>query len=415
MFLILRDGTGFLQCIISGSQCRSIDILNLATESSVRIYGTIEKLPEGKSAIGKSELKCDHVEILGKSPSGPDAFSTKFNTETSADQLLDQRHLVIRGDQASACLKFRAIAMKEFRNYFESRKLTEVNPPLMVQSQAEGGSSVFEFDYHGERAYLTQSSQLYLETVLPSVGDAYCITQSFRAENSHTRRHLSEFTHCEAELAFITFEELLDFIEDMIVTVIENIMRNPEAASIINQLNPDFVIPKKPFRRMKYTDAIQWLNDHKVLKEIIDEDGNITYSPFKVGDDIPEGPERKMTDAMNEPILLCKFPANIKAFYMKKCVDDPSLTESVDVLMPGVGEITGGSMRISDYDELLSAYERENIDPKNYYWFTDQRKYGTCEHGGFGLGMERFLTWMLNRHTVREVCLYPRFIGRCHP
>ena len=162
-------------------------------------------------------MQCDYWELLGKAPGGDEAFGNKISADSSPDILLDQRHLVIRGDTASACLRFRSLALKAFRDYFYKRSLSEVTPPLMVTTQAEGGSSVFDFNYYGKTAYLTQSSQLYLETVLPSIGDNYCITESFRAEKSHTRRHLSQFTHCEAELAFINFDQLLDFLEDMVL------------------------------------------------------------------------------------------------------------------------------------------------------------------------------------------------------
>ncbi len=286
----------------------------------------------------------------------------------------------------------------------------------MVQTQVEGGSTLFKFDYYGEEAYLTQSSQLYLETVLPSVGDCFCIAESFRAEKSLTRRHLSEFTHCEGELAFIDFEQLLQFIEDMIVSVVEQIMGDPIIAQYVKELNPNFLIPTKPFKRMEYGDAIKWLKDNGVKKEIFDENNvKIGEVDYEFGEDIPESPERRMTDTIGEPILLCRFPTNIKSFYMKRCADNLGLTESVDVLIPGVGEIVGGSMRMSDIDELLKGYEREGINPDPYYWFNDQRKYGTCEHGGFGLGVERFIAWILNRYSVREVCLYPRYMGRCQP
>lgn len=368
------------------------------------IYGVIAALPDGKSAPGGHELVADYWQVFGKAPGGDEAFSNKMTKDSSPDILLDQRHLVIRGETASSVLHFRAILMKTFRSFFDSRNVTEVTPPLMVQTQVEGGSTLFSFNYYGETAYLTQSSQLYLETCLPSLGDVYTMAESFRAEKSHTRRHLSEFTHCEAEFAFISFDDLLDFIEDMIVTVTNKLLDDPIAGEIIRTLNPDFKPPKKPFKRMNYADAIVWLKEHGIKKDILNDSGEkIGETDYEFGEDIPEGPERRMTDMIGEPILLCRFPAEIKSFYMKKCKDDRRLTESVDVLMPNVGEIVGGSMRIDDLEELLEGYKREGIDPTPYYWFTDQRKYGSCPHGGFGLGLERLLAWLLNRFTVREV------------
>jgi asparaginyl-tRNA synthetase len=193
-------------------------------------------------------------------------------------------------------------------------------------------------------------------------------------------------------------------------------MADPEGAAIIRELNPNFKVPAKPFRRMDYSEAIVWLREHGIRKDVLDAEGNkVGETDYEFGEDIPEAPERRMTDTIGEPILLCRFPKEIKSFYMKRCPEAPGLTESVDVLMPNVGEIVGGSMRIADLAELMEGYAREGIDPSPYYWFTDQRKYGTCEHGGFGLGVERFLAWMLNRYSVREVCLYPRFMGRCKP
>ncbi|GBP92066.1 Asparagine--tRNA ligase, cytoplasmic [Eumeta japonica] len=158
---------------------------------------------------------------------------------------------------------------------------------------------------------------------------------------------------------------------------------------------------------MTYVEALEYLRANHITKD----DGNF----YEFGDDIPEMPERKMTDAIGVPILLCKFPAEIKSFYMPRCKEDQRLTESVDVLMPGVGEIVGGSMRTWDYEALLEGYKREGIDPSPYYWYTDQRKFGSVPHGGYGLGLERFLCWLLNRHHIREVCLYPRFLDRCTP
>jgi asparaginyl-tRNA synthetase len=184
-------------------------------------------------------------------------------------------------------------------------------------------------------------------------------------------------------------------------------MADPIASEIIKTLNPDFTAPQRPFMRLDYRDAIKYLNEHGITKE----DG----SDHVIGDDIAEAAERKMTDQIGRPIMLIHFPKILKSFYMKALESAPEFTESVDVLMPGVGEVVGGSMRIADLEELMAGYKREGIPHEPYYWFTDQRKYGTTEHGGYGLGVERFLAWLLKRYTVRECSLYPRYMGRATP
>lgn len=384
-----------------------MDAITLSIESTVTIWGVINELPEGKTAPGNHELVADYWEIVGKAPGGDEAFSNKVTAEADPSYLLDNRHLVLRGETASAVLRARAEVIKAFRAFYEEEQFTEVTPPCMVQTQVEGGSTLFSFNYYGENAYLTQSSQLYLETCLPSLGDVFCLAESYRAEKSHTRRHLSEYSHLEAEMAFIEFDDLLDHLENMICFVIDRSLADEKTGELIKQLNPDFVKPSRPFLRMKYEDAITYLKENEIKKE----DG----SYYQFGEDIPEAPERAMTDKIGRPIFLTHFPAEIKAFYMQKVPGDRRVTESVDVLMPGVGEIVGGSMRMDNREELLEAYGTAGIDPSPYYWYTDQRKYGTTPHGGYGLGVERFLAWLLNRYTVRECSLYPRFTGRCTP
>ncbi|ANB10954.1 asparagine--tRNA ligase DED81 [Sugiyamaella lignohabitans] len=406
-FIVLRDGTGFLQCVLSGDLANAYQTSTLTLESTVSIYGVIKPVPEGQSAPGGHELIADYYDIVGLAPSGDEAFTNKVQESADPSILLDQRHLALRGETLSAVMKVRATLLRAVREVYEEEGLLEVTPPCMVQTQVEGGSTLFGFQYYGEEAYLTQSSQLYLETCVPALGDVYCIQESFRAERSHTRRHLSEYTHIEAELGFLSFEDLLDHIERVISRTVAKVLADPVAGPLVKQLNPNFEPPKTPFMRLEYVKALDWLNEHGIPNE----DGE----KFKFGDDIAEAAERKMTDIIGVPILLNRFPLEIKSFYMKKCADDPRVTESVDVLMPGVGEITGGSMRIDNLEELLAGFKREGINPEPYYWFSDQRKYGSFPHGGYGLGTERILAWLCDRFTVRDCSLYPRFTGRCKP
>lgn len=407
-FVEIRDGSGYLQTVFSGKLALQSLALSLRRECTILVAGTLTRPPEGKytrEGFCDLELGVDYWKMIGESPA---ELEDVINKDSNVPQLFDNRHLHIRWPRPSAYLKLRSVLLQYFRQYYFDHGFFEVQPPTLVQTQAEGGSELFQFKYYGEDAYLTQSSQLYLETVLPAVGDTFCIVSSYRAEKSRTRRHLAEYTHLEGELAFITFDDLLNHIEDLICSAIQGVLDSPFGA-LLKRINPDAKVPKRPFRRMDYTEALEFCKEHNIYK---DEE---TKSNFEFGDDIPEMPERKMIEIIGEPTFLCRFPVTLKAFYMPKDPKDPRVTESTDLLMPGVGEIVGASMRIKDYDELMAAYQREGIDASPYYWFTDLRKYGTCPHGGYGIGVERFLVWLFGDDHIRNVCLYPRYMGRCQP
>lgn len=403
IFIFIRDGTGIepLQTVLAGKLAKTYEALTLQREASVLVYGSIV---EDQRAKGGYELQADYWELVGN---GDAEIESRYNAESHPDVMADQRHLVIRNTETSLILKIRSYATHCFREHFFDKAFFEVTPPTLVQTQVEGGSTLFKMDYFGEPAYLTQSSQLYLETAVPALGKVFCCMPSFRAEKSRTRRHLSEYTHFEGELAFIEFTDLLDVLEDMVVDVAHRLQT--KCGDMLKLVNPDFVPPARPFLRMNYSDAVKYCNEHNIYK---DEE---TKEHFQFGDDIPEGPERKMTDQIGRPIFLCRFPASMKPFYMSRCKEDETLTESVDLLMPGVGEIIGGSMRCWDYEKLMAGFEHEGIDPSVYYWYNDLRKFGSFPHGGWGLGLERYLCWILGQDHIRNVCLYPRYTGRCKP
>lgn len=408
MFITLRDGSGYIQALLTGEgllECQ--EGRQLIAESTVALYGRVRPVPVGQSAPGDVELIVDHWQLIHAAPGGDDAFETQLNADANPDVLFNKRHLVLRGETATRIMKLRSAFLYAFREHFRDCGYFEVTPPCLVQTQCEGGATLFHLDYYGEPAYLTQSSQLYLETVIPALGDVFCIQESFRAEASKTRRHLSEFTHVEAECPFISYEQLLERIEGLVCDVLERVLAGPFRDDML-ALNPGFKVPERPFARLDYRAAIAWLNERDIRKE---EDG----TPFVFGDDIPEKPERFMIDTMGRPTFICRFPTDLKAFYMQRDPENATLTLSADLCLPGVGEIVGGSMRLWGEEDLMAGFAREGLDPSPYYWYTDQRKYGSCPHGGYGLGLERFLAYALGRDHVRDVCLYPRYMKRCTP
>eukprot|EP00484_Ammonia_sp_Unknown_P030035 CAMPEP_0197024996 /NCGR_PEP_ID=MMETSP1384-20130603/5445_1 /TAXON_ID=29189 /ORGANISM="Ammonia sp." /LENGTH=584 /DNA_ID=CAMNT_0042453473 /DNA_START=137 /DNA_END=1888 /DNA_ORIENTATION=- len=409
MFVELRDGTGSpprLQCVLNGDLCNTKEAILLHREATMMVRGKlVQRKPNAKDQR-PCELNVDYYEVVGES--GAD-INNIVNDKSLPQVQLDQRHWIIRNERNSIMLRMRCYMTQAFRDFFYEKQFIEVTPPTLVQTQCEGGSTLFPLKYFGDDAYLTQSSQLYLETCIPALGNVFCIMPSYRAEKSSTRRHLAEYTHVEAELPFLTFEQLLDLLEEMVKSVCKRVAdQHLDLLNHARKLNhptwpkdmpeakeecPDFVVPTGKFVRMTHADAIKFCNENGIKNVIEHEDGRIEEREFKDGEDISEAPERKMIDMIGKPVFLTKFPAEIKSFYMAKCKDARHLTESVDLLMPGVGEIVGGSMREYDYEAVMNGFKAHDIDPTHYYWYTDLRKYGTQPHGGFGLGLERFLCW----------------------
>jgi len=296
LFVDLRDGSGFLQCVIAGKPSQIAEAEEIHRDATVHFFGTVTKPPEGKTAKWSGlELQVSYWELVGKSPV---EFNEILNDAANPDVLFDQRHIALRGEKFAAYMKLRSHMVNAFQEFYADRGFTQAFPPTFVQTQAEGGSELFSLDYFGETAYLTQSSQLYLETMLPVIGNCYCIAQSYRAEKSRTRRHLSEYSHLEGELAFITFEDLLNHLEDLICEVIDRVIKKDPA--LVQYVNPNLKVPKRPFKRIEYVDAIKYCNDHGYL--------NKKGEPFAFGDDIQEASERKMTDDFGEICFLHRFP-----------------------------------------------------------------------------------------------------------
>lgn len=401
IFFVVRDPSGLVQAVAKQSGVGKEEfekITQLTRETAVIAKGLVKE--DNRAPYQNIELGLSEINYVC-SIASPD-LEMEIRPDSGPQVLLDKRHIQLRGEKAADIIRFRDLITRNLRAFFYKRDFTEVTPSTIVQTQVEGGSTLFSFKYFEQEAFLTQSSQLYLETVLPSLGNVFCILPSFRAEKSRTRRHLTEYTHIEAEMPWFEFDDLLQFEEDMIISV----FKGDQIKSYISKHNPEFKIPEKPFERISYEKAIELLCEH----DIKGESGKF----LEYGEDITEAPERELVDKIGRPAFLTHFPIGMKPFYMK-ISDNPEFTNSADLLIPGVGEIIGGSQREDSFEILMKRIKEEGLDPAPYYWYTDQRKYGSVPHSGFGLGLERLVQGILGLDHIREACLYPRLINRATP
>jgi asparaginyl-tRNA synthetase len=402
-FLILRDGTGYLQSVASVKDVPEQDweaLGRLTQESSVTVTGVVR---EDKRSPGGVELSLSGVSpiaIAEDYPIQPKEHGIEF--------LLDHRHLWLRSKRQNAVLRVRSEVIRACRDYYLERGYTLIDSPIFTPAACEGTTTLFETDYFGEKAYLTQSGQLYLEPACMALGKVFCFGPTFRAEKSKTRRHLTEFWMIEPEVAFLELDGLLELAEDFISKVVARVLESRrEELEILERDIGKLEAIAPPFPRITYDEAA------KILQEKSRDRPELALD---YGDDFGAPHEAALVEKHDRPLMVTHYPAAVKAFYMQPDAEDPSKALCVDVLAPeGYGEIIGGSQRIHDHDLLLSRIRQHELPEEAFRWYLEIRKYGTVPHAGFGMGLERFVTWVTGIHHLREAIPYPRMIHRLTP
>jgi len=398
-FLQLRDGTGILQCVmffkdVPEEVFRSAD--HLAQETSLAVTGQVRR--DKRSPIG-FELGISGLEVLAlptaEYPISPKEHGTAF--------LMDHRHLWLRSRRQVAILRIRHEIVMAIRDYFDRNGFILVDAPIFTPNACEGTSNLFEVGYFDDKAYLTQSGQLYMEAAAMALGKVYCFGPTFRAEKSKTRRHLTEFWMIEPEVAFLEIDGIMDLAEDLLVDVVARVLDRRKAELTEIERDTSWLEKvQKPFPRIRYTDAI----------EILAKAGQ----PARFGDDFGGEDETIISQAFDRPVMVNRYPAEIKAFYMKRDPEDDRLALGVDVLAPeGYGEVVGGGQRETSLAVLEAAIEHHNLPRPPFEWYLDLRRYGAVPHGGFGLGLERTVSWICGLKHVRETIPFPRMLERLTP
>jgi asparaginyl-tRNA synthetase len=369
---------------------------HLPQETSLSVTGTVREHERQK---GVFELGVQAVEVLAR-PSEEYPITPK---DHGTDFLMDHRHLWLRSRRQHAVLRVRAEIIAAIRDYFDSHGFLLVDAPIFTPNACEGTSTLFETDFHGSPAFLTQSGQLYMEAAAAAFGRVYCFGPTFRAEKSKTRRHLAEFWMVEPEVAFMDLEADAALAEDFLVSIVARVLdRRKEELAVLERDTSFLERVQKPFPRIRYAQAI----------EILQQAGN----PAKHGDDFGGDEETVISSGFDRPIIVTHYPISLKAFYFKTDPTDPSLALNMDVLAPeGYGEIIGGGQREDDLATLDAAIAHHGLPAEAFAWYTDLRRYGTFPHAGFGLGLERTVAWLCKLPHVRETAPFPRMLTRLKP
>jgi asparaginyl-tRNA synthetase len=398
-FLIVRDGTGYLQVLVPKAEVPASvwQAAEKATqETSLAVTGAVR---EEKRAPGGYEMSATSVEILGPSENYP--ITPK---EHGTDFLMSQRHLWMRSSKQHAVLRIRSELEQAINDFFYAREYTRIDSPILTPAACEGTSTLFETQYtEDEKAYLSQSGQLYLEPAAAAFGKVYCFGPTFRAEKSKTRRHLREFWMVEPEVAFMEIDGLLDLAEEFITELVARVLdRCQEDLKRLERDTSKLESVKRPFPRFNYRDAV----------EILKKKG----FDVKFGDDFGGDEETALASDFDRPIMITRYPVSIKAFYMQPDPKDPEVVLGLDMIAPeGYGEIIGGSQRIHDHDLLLRRIQEHQLPVEAFQWYLDLRKYGTFPHAGFGMGLERVVAWISGVPHLRETIPYPRMLYRIYP
>ncbi len=402
VFPILRDGTGLMQCVALKNNLPDEvfeSLKHLTQESSLIVTG---KLRAETRAPGGYEMDVESVEILQRvSEEDPYPITPK---DHGVEFLQDHRHLWLRSQRQHAIIRVRHEIIKATRDYFDNHGFTLVDTPIFTPAACEGTTTLFEVNYFDdEKAYLTQSGQLYNEANAMAFGKVYCFGPTFRAEKSKTRRHLTEFWMVEPEMAFADLEEIKRVAEEFVVYIVGRVLdKKREELKVLERDTSKLELVQSPFVRMSYDDAVKNLQERG--------------SEIQWGGDFGGGDETILTQQFDRPMLVDRFPSEIKAFYMAPDPDRPEVALGVDVLAPeGYGEIIGGGQRIHDPELLLRRIEEHKLPKEAFDWYIDLRKYGTVPHGGFGMGIERAVAWICGLEHIRETIAFPRMLYRLRP
>jgi asparaginyl-tRNA synthetase len=401
-FVLIRDDRGgIIQSIFPSEK-----VTKLTIESSIEINGVVRqdsRAPEGGYEIKGKDLKIFHIAEL----------DFPIGEYQSSELLLDYRHLSLRMRRMIAIAKIRVSILRHARQWFIENDWMEVTPPIIVKDAVEGGSTLFKIKYFDEEAYLSQSAQLYLEAMIFSLGRVWSLTPSFRAEKSRTIRHLAEFSHLEAEAPWVNLEDILHIQEQLISYIIKKtVAERIREFALLKRDVSHLKKVKVPFDRIQYEEAIEILQSKGF--SIIEENGK--RRGIRKGDDLNIESERELTRNYEKPIFIIGYPIQVKPFYVKEDPHNKGIGLAADMLAPsGFGEIISGGLREENITSIINRIEKEGLNPQAYKWYLELRKYGSVPHGGFGLGIERLMRWIIDVEDIKDTVLFPRTMSRVMP